>query len=74
MTQRKMTNALARDYVARIEALNDQVDAVHAEIVQNFADGPGGLSVICDVVKARKAMRDAEADAIGLISSFDVED
>lgn len=69
--QPKMTTSIARDYVARLEALEAQRGDIHAEIVQKYHEGPGALSVICDAVKARASMREEEYNAGALLDSFD---
>lgn len=73
-TQKKMTSADATAFVQRIELLNERIGDVHAEIVQNYSDGPGALSVITEAVKSRAAARDEQGNADGLLGSFDAEE
>lgn len=69
---KKMTTAIARKYVERIESLNGQIGDVHAEIAQEYSSGD--LNVIRDAIEARAKMRAAEAWADGLLESFDATD
>ena len=66
---KKMTTAIARKYVERIESLNGQIGDVHAEIAQEYSSGD--LNVIGDAIEARAKMREAEFSACGLLESFD---
>lgn len=73
MAQKKLTTAIATDMANRIEALQDQIDAIYADATQNY-EGMGNGNVIRDAVRARADLRDAETRASGLLESFDIED
>lgn len=72
-TKPKLTTAIATDMVNRIEALQEQIDAVYAEANLKY-DGMGNSNVIRDAVKLREELRDAEFRAGGLLASFDAAD
>jgi hypothetical protein len=68
---KKLTTAIATEMVKRIESLQAQIDAVYSQ-ADDYGCGNG--NVIRDAVKARKAQREAEESASGLLASFDAED
>ena len=68
---KKLTTAIARDMVSRIEALLEQISAIYAEA--NTYDGMGNSNIIRDAVAARKEQREAEYSVDALLGSFDVE-
>lgn len=70
---KKLTTAIATDMVNRIEALQNQIDAIYTEANTNY-DGMGNSNVIRDAVKARAELRDAEFRSSDLLASFDIED
>lgn len=68
----KMTSEIARSFVERIEALNDQIEAVYAEA--RSYEGVNNDRPIKDAVDLRKSYRDARDEAEGLIGSYDWEE
>lgn len=69
---KKLTTAIATEMVDRIEALQEQIDAIYREA--NSYDGQGNSNVIRDAVKARAELADAQFRAGDLLASFDFED
>lgn len=65
----RLTSTIALDMVKRIEALHEQIDAIYAE-ARKYPD-INNDNVIRDAVEARRAERNARAEAEGLIGSFD---
>lgn len=70
---KKLTTAIATDMVNRIEALQNQIDAIYASANLEY-DGMGNSNVIRDAVKARAEVREAEYSAAALLESFDAVD
>jgi hypothetical protein len=71
--RKKLTTAIATDMVERIEALQDQIDAIYTDAQLNY-DGTNNGNLIREVIKARAEHRNAEFIAAGLLESLDVED
>lgn len=69
----KMTTAIATEMVLQIEALQEQIDAIYAKATTGFA-GSNHAAEIREAVKSRKAVRDEQGFAEGLLASFDAED
>lgn len=72
-TRKKLTTAIATDMVRRIEALQDQIDAIYADAQLNY-DGTNNGSLIREAIATRSEQRDAEFRASGLLESLDVVD
>jgi uncharacterized protein (UPF0335 family) len=68
----KMTTKIATQYCERIEALQEEISKVRAEIVQTYSSSDE--NVINDALKARAAAREEEWNGSALLESFDVED
>ncbi len=69
----RLTTAAATVMVERIEDLQAKIDAIYADVDMNFS-GHGNSGAICEVVKARKDLREADFSAGAILSSFDAED
>jgi len=69
---KQLTGKKALDFVLRIEALNEQIEDVYAE-VRSF-EGLHNDNVIRDAVEARAAQRSSAEDAQALIGSFDFDE
>jgi hypothetical protein len=69
MLAKKLTASDAMKLVERIEALQEQIDAVYAEA--RTYEGINNDSVIHDAVVARRKQREAAELAENLLGSFD---
>jgi hypothetical protein len=67
----RLATAIATNMVDRIEALQDQIDAIYREA--NDCDGGGNTNVIRDAWNARQTRRQEEDNERALLGSFDAE-
>lgn len=68
----KLTTAIATDMVNRIEALQEQINAIFREA--SDYDGVNNVNEIQSAVKCRKELRDAEYMASAILEGFDAQD
>lgn len=68
----KLTSEIALQLVTRIEALQEQINAVYR--LAGDYDGCGNINLIRDIVKARDSANDERMMAEGMLASLDMED
>lgn len=67
----KMTTEIATKMIERIEALEEEIAQIYADADTHYTPTNSG-SELRSIIKERRAARDAEFMASGMLAAFDV--